>query len=399
MTGEKNAIAEALASLIDTSAAADMTMTVAAAEPEKDDELRHSIGPIEISIAWGPILQLGAEALAKAMGTKLGEALGTVFADLLIGKRDADNLAAFQAEVVKRLERIEGKLDEVLKYLHETLPNVFKDVLNDGDRRALNSSIVGLTAILAGCNGKPKAQEIPTLELAAKETGQIGYKLLQAGQGYYLAGVHALSSLIVAYSRMATVDKTKLRGLGIWANAFADIIAPWIDARPNASPLATSFPKLSTQFRDEKAWSDTIVRTLPTSMLYAIVQPIGVRDSSPVAFGYWGSVSVNNGVVSNSLSLAGDVRVTAVVPEPVDYQKYAQSIRLPLMPWWTPVTIRFGTRALPPWDIAEQVRVNAQTAVNYSRTHDAMIRECELAKVSIQQLYESCMHLAQLRST
>lgn len=360
-----------------------------------------AVGSIRAQIAWQPVLQIGAEELAKALGASIGTGLGQAFMDALLGKPNPD--VQFQREVIHRLERIEQKLDSLISFIRAELPDFMQTLVREefmeADRIALATarSQVGDAVAQVPQGNPPDADQIFLLEQAAIHAANCGERLLRRGPACYMAGVHALASMVAAYARIADAKPEKLRSLASRARVFAEITNSWIDPEK-----IYSYPALAAMCRRELDDARAALGSLPVDLLISITTPItwggltGLPNGS-ASFAYWGSFSRNTDGSIRGVFQDGD-QVKQMQPassEPVDPDQFARLMGLTTCSWWkVPV--------LKPWEgnprqsasFFHQALQFLTLSAQQDAKHPLKIAEFDLASETLKSFQKSCRTLA-----
>jgi len=87
-----------------------------------------------VLISIPPIVLIAAKALAVAVATRIGEAVGDKLVDAFLGK---GGRYAIDAEIITRLDRIEAKLDTIIAFITRELPGVIHTVITEENIRLL----------------------------------------------------------------------------------------------------------------------------------------------------------------------------------------------------------------------------------------------------------------------
>lgn len=373
-------------------------------DPRTIDDPAWTIGPIHATIAWEPILQVGAEELAKAFGSSVGSGLGQAFLDAILGKSNQD--AQFQHEVIQRLERIEQKLDSLIAFIRSELPELIQTLLREefveADRIALQTSRSQVADAIAQvpANGTPDADQIALLEQAAINAANCGERLLRRGPACYMAGIHALAAMISAYSRIARVKPKKLKSLASRAQTFAELTKPWVDPA-----LPTSFPSLLAAYTSKLAEAERVIATLPANQLVSITSPItwgapgAIVPPGSATFGYWGSFSRDgSGNILGIFHYANEVKqIQPALEDPVDPNVFAARVGLTTHFWWQAPVLKPSegnpNQAGAAFDKAFAVLTSASTQVS---KNPQKIAEFDLAINALRDFVQSCHSLTAL---
>jgi hypothetical protein len=299
------------------------------------------------TLDWQGILQKGAESLATSLGSTIGSGLGQAFLDALLGKSAADD--AFKTEVMAALGRIEARLDEILDYLYKQLPAVIRrqvdSALIDQERRELKAKLVtvdGLLRTLRLLDRDPNAAELGLLIQAGNSSLEMGIRLMQNGQEWYAAGLHAYTSGFAAYTKVVQHVPEFGAALATYSREYLQLITPWLST---GSPHGTSFADMAVRLPEEYGFSQTVINPIldkrvnyalhwtvrggPTVQFNQIIQ----RPYEFLVYGGWFTLS------STSWSFNGDDFANYVgIPgkEPEDVPSLITQAGFQVSPAWTP---------------------------------------------------------------
>ena len=219
--------------------------------PPNDDRFLVPMGngTVGIAIAWAPILAAAAKALAAAIATSIGEAIGEKLKNAIIGSNDN-----FQIEVIKRLDRIEGKLDGVISLIRYELPdqikkNVDQGFIDDAKVRLKNARISVDSAILLSKSDIGRNRD--NLLSVGRNVAELGGYLIQrGGWPYTLSAIHAMTSALSIFSRLARINQGDIKGIAPYAKGYLDILVPLVDEKNPDNLFA-----LKKHLEDELAWA------------------------------------------------------------------------------------------------------------------------------------------------
>ena len=330
-------------------------------------------GDISFYVAWGPILQIGAEALDQALGAKLGDGMGEGLVDALLGRKSDDS--KFQREVISRLDRIESKLDAVIAFLQSEFPALldaaFEKGLSRDDRLALRAAQSGAGSSLFGLpedRAELTLDQIVGLESANREVANLGEKLLLRGQGYYLAGVHAFACMLSIYSRLADSNPKKLKSIAYRAQRFLEIVSPWVDIN-----IPNSYTATRNILDAEYAESQRVLGSLPAMIITSYFQPRADHDQYEnwTAF-YWAyyGLSSSGSIVHNFNGERGKLLFPRL-PDPLDHPSIVKRIAdenlveyVKLVDWHAPPVYGPGDSAYNKYVAAGWAATTVQKAID-----------------------------------
>jgi hypothetical protein len=181
-------------------------------QPMVDDDI--SIG--KLPPEWDKVFQIASgkagEALGIAVagpaGAELGEAIGAAIWRSIMGNPE-DPEEEFRREVLARLDRIESKLGEILKFLQQDFPDICRVATSEALVIETIKELVGARIEVAGwvtrikeTKGKLSSAEFGMALTAANKTFQLGIKLLHGGQEWYTSIVHAYTAGLSLYGHL-----------------------------------------------------------------------------------------------------------------------------------------------------------------------------------------------------
>lgn len=354
-----------------------------------------SVGTFVIPVLWMKLLEEGATALISALGEKVGAGLGEAILNALLGKTRDDT--AFQTEVIQRLARIEGKIDELVIFIKAELPEILRGVVRDELIVSVNHALASSRTQMKGAVAQldphklPTDREVKLLEDAAIAAGRNGQDLLMYDNpAIYLAGAHALTIMVAGYSRAARTYRGSIKGLAAWAEAYSPLVAPWID--PN-NPV--SLKSILTRLENELRAAQPIVATLPITMLNLVFSPVYVSNlDKHVSWGVWNKFSLNPAgeLIAEYKGLVDPLWIEPALPIPTDIYEFTRRFPVTIAPWYIPEIFGDGGRQLTRdyTNYYNDAFAIADKACRTLKTHPARIEVLKNAIVSIENIATAC---------
>jgi hypothetical protein len=353
---------------------------------------------VGVLIAIEPVLLAAANALAEAIGRRLGEAVGDKLATALLG---ADREDSFKTEVLSRLDRIEKKIDVIVRFLTTELAALIRtefrqEIVNDRVD-ALRSKLIRVESGLAKFRLDRSVEAASSLRESADNALEQGFTILQKGMEWHVAGLHAMASALSAYSLLIKFDKRNTEPLAVFARRYARLIEKWID--PESSGSFTTFKaQTEPQFKASKEAMDS---PPTTNFIIQFVgpDPLIPLNGTPAQLAQW---LANSAVLlqfdSNGNWFGGGIdRAARVTQTPIGQIPTAEQFGLPALPWWRPVVS--GPRDADTVDVFNRMLATASAHMHNVLKLPGQIAECDVAISTIQRLLDCCNELAKLKSS
>ena len=187
-----------------------------------------------LSTEWDNVLKIaagkGGAALATAFAgpeaADLGDAIGKAIYRSIMGDGPDPN-EEFKREVLVRLERIESKLGEIIRFLQQDLARVTRVAASDAlaidvalELTAVRTTTAGFIASLSRRKAPPTGDEFAAALTAANRSFELGIKLAHYGQEWHAGVIHAYVSGLSLYGRLVRHRPYFRKALGIYANAY-----------------------------------------------------------------------------------------------------------------------------------------------------------------------------------
>lgn len=347
---------------------------------------------------WDTILQKGAESLAQSLGSTIGGGLGKAFVDAILG-RAADE-EAFRNEVISTLARVEAKIDKIISFLYDQLPKIVKQQVDlslvHQEIRELRAKIVtvdGILTSLSNLDREPNQSEISLLIQAGNSSFEMGIRILQSGQEWYAAGIHAYTSGFAAYAKLIKHAPHFGAALVNYSREYLKLITPWLTSN---SPDSTSFVDLLVRLPNEQKLANEAVTPMLDSLTFialgcyvfqnSIKPPIEMRW---VAHGGWFQIASASGSLQCKV-------VAAYVDDLKDYEtrdarvviEACASPKWRISPLWPEPIVRVGVNfAVADYD-------SFLPKLNWARdayqNHSARITAVQAAVASLVPFQTAC---------
>lgn len=239
--------------------------------------------------AFGP-------AAAQA-GQALGEA---IFGAIVGGIEDPEH--AFREEVGNSLQRIEGKLNDIINFLQRDLPQVVRVITNDSFATNLSlqlaanrATTLGMLHTLSSCQGAIPDDEFVLAVNIANKSFELGITLMHYGQEWYSGVIHAYVNGLTLYGRLIRQRKAFQGFLVEYALVYQEFVRACLsDFVPSsywvAPPPAENFAMAKSRIAREETYTTQVltrVREGRVSYLLGLNSPLG-------AYGGWYTM-VSNG--------------------------------------------------------------------------------------------------------
>lgn len=241
------------------------------------------------------VYALGPEA--SQAGKVLGEA---IYRSIIGGVEDPEQ--AFREEVGKSLQRIEGKLNDIITFLQRDLPQVVRVATNDSiatnltlQLAANRATTLGMLHTLSSRKGEIPDDEFLLAINIANKSFELGITLMHYGQEWYSGVIHAYVNGLTLYGRLIRRRK-EFRGFLIeYALVYKEFVAACLsDSVPTGywvapSPVESFAMAKSRIAREEPATSKILARVREGRVAYllGLNSPLG-------AYGGWFAM-VNGG--------------------------------------------------------------------------------------------------------
>jgi hypothetical protein len=359
------------------------------------DVPKKPVNPSELD--WNSILKKGAEALANSFGSTLGTGLANALVDALLGKAGTD--AAFQNEVLAALKRIEGKLDEVLDFLYKKLPSIIRQQVDAGivdqEQRDLQAKLATVSANLSmhrQLTREPTEAELLMLVGSANAALELGIRLIQKGQEWYPAGVHAFGGAFAAYA--VAIGKNPDLGAMIssYTRDYQRITAPWTEVN---SAQRLSFMDLSEDLPKQLALAHSALnpisdRSENVALMWTVAEAFEVPGGGPIprrfmVFGGWFAFN------TATKSLTGDdlIRGLPIPDGPIgDPGELIRRAGFTISPLWTPKN--HWANGMAEYDAFVS---KLYWALDVTQNHPSRIEIVNQAKNAVLYLQAACREL------
>jgi hypothetical protein len=291
---------------------------------------------ISIQVAPAAVLAAAAVYLAESFARRLGENLADKLVEQLFGKNHDD--AAFQAEVLARLDRIEKKIDGIITALIEIrqlIQKLPRQVTIDAAQVNLSNDISTLNARLRPFLNNPKNLQLQSaLAEHVRKILDGGSLLMRQGKEYHVSGVQAMAAAFPCFSRLIQVNKAYASVLGEYGNIYSNYASPWLD--PNEP---SSFESEMSVLIAQKNEADIAMNSPPNrNFLICIQGPFHVGEYMDRTVWYGQSAMLLEQSSDGSWAGGGvDRRARAISqeaqPSPEQFANLVQPI-LGILPWW-----------------------------------------------------------------
>lgn len=190
-------------------------------EQENDKAIADAAGAVAVAIATA--------YLGPGAGAAVGELVASIAEALL-----AEDDNKFEKEIIERLTRIEAKLDSVLNYFNNQLPEIVKTLLTQQYIKELvdklNNDRIRIKNGMRRFESKenPTEADANTLAERADEVLATSLTLVNMGVERYLMAVHAFSLAIPAFKLAMKVDRSHELTLSGWAEVYLPIVSNWL---------------------------------------------------------------------------------------------------------------------------------------------------------------------------
>jgi hypothetical protein len=182
-----------------------------------------------IADAAGAVAGAIATAYLGPGGVVVGELVASIAEALL-----AEDDNKFEKEIIERLTRIEAKLDSVLNYFNNQLPEIVKTLLTQQYIKELvdklNNDRIRVKNAMRRFESKenPTEADANTLAERGDEVLATSLTLVKMGVERYLMAVHAFSLAIPAFNLAIKVDRSHELTLSGWAEEYLPIVSNWL---------------------------------------------------------------------------------------------------------------------------------------------------------------------------
>lgn len=220
--------------------------------------------------------KLFTEKFEKALENAIGAKLGELFLDALLGLEDKD--AVFRTEVIARLDRIEKKLDDVLRFIYTELPDLVARKLSDEIKAQNFAAIrswsihvqaeVNAIAALRREGNEPTLEELRPLVDAANACLRMGHQIIGEGPEWYLAGIHAFTAGLAGYARVNQKAPFRQVALATFASEYHKIVNPWIDSN---AKHGKNLHALQKKLEEELLLSQEVIPPITTGRRYYVI--------------------------------------------------------------------------------------------------------------------------------
>lgn len=347
-----------------------------------------------VQIAVPAVIVAAATALANAFVKRLGENLADQLTASLTGNGDD---AAFRTEVISRLDRIEYKIDSIIRFLGQ-IPELI--------RREIEYGLIADRTLLLRGQAAAISAELPTflarrddaaalaLKIKADAALQTGYEILLKGKEWYMAAVHAMGAALPCYARLIKRDARFAGSLAEWSRLYREIMTPWIDAG-----ISDSYPAVYAHYLRQKAEADEAMRYPPNvHFLICINGPYRYEREKNQWTNLWHGQSAllrqrtaEGEWFDGGVDQSGRGMLRENPPQPNEFG-HGHPRGLAVLPWW-PVEVTMEDRGAVFYRMLARANELGRRQVQWQ----AKIDELDIAKTTIDNLLRSCSSLEQLK--
>lgn len=186
-------------------------------------------------INWQEICEKGAEKLGESLGTSLGAAIGgpvgAALAKAILGLGSSnDDIAKLE----ERLAAIEAKLDTLIQYITDKLPEVIYNQallanlqIEKSRFGPLRTAVMADLATLRESPGDASAAR--ALSMSLNNFLVQGNFLAVQGAPFAPFAVISMTVATAAFVQLVQIDKAYAGALQIWSEAFLEASGAWLD--------------------------------------------------------------------------------------------------------------------------------------------------------------------------
>lgn len=240
-------------------------------------------------VAWAVVAQVGAEALAKGLGSSIGEGLGTAFVGWLTG---AGGGGIDWREVDSRLERLEQKINALSEFITEDLPEVvYIEALHanlaiiKAQTSAHRSAVFGALASFLSSQNPNSANNLRNAAVALLDTAET---LMMFGSPAYPIALEALCAATTAYGALINYQEAQFRPeLQVRADRWANIVGPWLENTDG------SLKRTLANYEAEYAAAKNVLNSYPNGVpffLLSVSEPNTIEKATQPAGSIWANM-------------------------------------------------------------------------------------------------------------